>query len=142
VRERVTFAPDTLSDALRDLVGARKAKEAAILSTCNRTEVYFHGGSPEPVARWLEGVHRWENGRIVWQTERLVEAPNFSPDGSYLLVNGDGLLYRIALDDKTEIQHVDTGSRGGEEYRETGKAYEPQCRQTRPPSADANHLTL
>jgi len=65
VRERVTFAPDTLSDALRDLVGARKAKEAAILSTCNRTEVYFHGGSPEPVARWLEGVHRLPGGTLA-----------------------------------------------------------------------------
>ncbi len=64
VRERVTFAPDALSDALRDLTGARKAKEAAILSTCNRTEVYFHGGEPEPVARWLEGVHRLPDGAL------------------------------------------------------------------------------
>jgi glutamyl-tRNA reductase len=54
VRERVTFAPDALSDALRDLTARRMVKEAAILSTCNRTEVYFHGGTPEPVARWLE----------------------------------------------------------------------------------------
>ena len=54
VRERVTFAPDALSDALRELTARRMVKEAAILSTCNRTEVYFHGGTPEPVARWLE----------------------------------------------------------------------------------------
>jgi len=64
VRERVTFAPDALSDALRDLISARKVKEAAILSTCNRTEVYFHGGEPEPVARWLEGVHRLPAGAL------------------------------------------------------------------------------
>lgn len=56
VRERVAFTPDALTDALRDLTGARRVKEAAILSTCNRTEVYFHGGNPEAVARWLEGV--------------------------------------------------------------------------------------
>ena len=48
VRERVTFAPDALSGALRELTSARMVKEAAILSTCNRTEVYFHGGEPEP----------------------------------------------------------------------------------------------
>ena len=54
VRERVTFAPDALSSALRDLTSARAVKEAAILSTCNRTEVYFHGGEPAAVARWLE----------------------------------------------------------------------------------------
>ena len=48
--------PDTLSDALRDLIGARRVKEAAILSTCHRTEVYFHGDDPQAVAHWLEGV--------------------------------------------------------------------------------------
>jgi len=58
VRERVTFAPDAVSDALRELTSQRVAKEAAILSTCNRTEVYFHGGEPEPVTRWLETAHR------------------------------------------------------------------------------------
>jgi glutamyl-tRNA reductase len=58
VRERVTFAPDALSGALRELTAERMVKEAAILSTCNRTEVYFHGGRPEPVARWLESAHR------------------------------------------------------------------------------------
>jgi len=56
VREKVAFAPDVLTDALRDLTGARKVREAAILSTCNRTEVYFHGDDPQWVARWLESV--------------------------------------------------------------------------------------
>jgi len=57
VRERVTFAPDALADALRDVTGACAVGEAAILSTCNRTEVYFRGGEPMRVARWLEDVH-------------------------------------------------------------------------------------
>jgi glutamyl-tRNA reductase len=57
VRARVAFAPDALSGALRDLTSSREVKEAAILSTCNRTEVYFHGGEPEGVARWLEKTH-------------------------------------------------------------------------------------
>src|SRR5437763_15742744 len=56
VREKVAFAPDVLTDALRDLTGARKVREAAILSTCNRTAVCFHGGDPQCVARWLESV--------------------------------------------------------------------------------------
>ncbi|MBX4996458.1 TolB family protein [Rhizobium lentis] len=46
--------------------------------------------------------------REVWQTDKLVEAPNFSPDGSYLLLNGDGLLYRLPLD-RGELVRVDTG---------------------------------
>lgn len=37
-----------------------------------------------------------------------MEAPNFSPDGSYLLLNGDGLLYRLPLDGG-EVVKVDTG---------------------------------
>jgi glutamyl-tRNA reductase len=57
VRERVTFAPDALADALRDVTGACAVKEAAILSTCNRTEVYFRDGEPSRVAHWLESVH-------------------------------------------------------------------------------------
>jgi glutamyl-tRNA reductase len=57
VRERVAFSPDALSDALRDLVGARRVREAAILSTCNRTEVYFQGGDPEPIVKWLADFH-------------------------------------------------------------------------------------
>jgi len=58
VRELVAFQMDTLGGALRDLLGQPKVKEAAILSTCNRTEVYFHGAETEPVVQWLETFHR------------------------------------------------------------------------------------
>jgi glutamyl-tRNA reductase len=58
VRERVTFAPDALSDALRELTAKGAVREAAILSTCNRTEVYVHGTEPEPVVRWLEDFNK------------------------------------------------------------------------------------
>ena len=57
VREMVAFQMETLGAALRDLIGSPKVKEAAILSTCNRTEVYFHGLEPEPVSEWLESFH-------------------------------------------------------------------------------------
>ena len=58
VRETVAFQMDALGPALRELIGIPKVKEAAILSTCNRTEVYFHGSQPEPVMEWLETFHR------------------------------------------------------------------------------------
>ncbi|ULJ80692.1 hypothetical protein MF410_06840 [Rhizobium sp. C104] len=51
---------------------------------------------------------RTGRAREVWQTDKLVEAPNFSPDGSYLLLNGDGLLWRLPLDGG-EVVKVDTG---------------------------------
>jgi glutamyl-tRNA reductase len=58
VRERIAFTPDALGHALRDVLARPKVKEAAILSTCNRTEVYIRADEPAPVARWLEEFHR------------------------------------------------------------------------------------
>jgi glutamyl-tRNA reductase len=58
VREMIAFQADTLGAALRDLIGSPKVKEAAILSTCNRTEVYFNAAEPAPVMDWLESFHR------------------------------------------------------------------------------------
>src|SRR3954469_23604403 len=57
VRELVAFQQESLGHALRDLLGRPKVKEAAILSTCNRTEVTVHGSEPEPVIDWLEDFH-------------------------------------------------------------------------------------
>ena len=58
VREQVVFQLDTLASALRDLVARPKVREAAILSTCNRTEVYFNGHDEATVVQWLEEFHR------------------------------------------------------------------------------------
>src|SRR5438094_5397658 len=57
VREQVVFQLETLGQALRDLIGRPRVKEAAILSTCNRTEVYFHGADASPVSDWLADFH-------------------------------------------------------------------------------------
>ena len=57
VREQVAFQLETLGQALRDLIGRPRVKEAAILSTCNRTEVYFHGADASPVSDWLADFH-------------------------------------------------------------------------------------
>lgn len=46
--------------------------------------------------------------RVVWQTERLVEAPNWSPDGKFLIINGDGRLYRLRFDGSEPVA-IDTG---------------------------------
>ena len=40
VREKVVFGADIIADALKDFRNQGKAQEAAIFSTCNRTEVY------------------------------------------------------------------------------------------------------
>ncbi|NKB76886.1 MAG: glutamyl-tRNA reductase [Gammaproteobacteria bacterium] len=40
LREKAAFGPDSISQALSDLTSSGYAREAAILSTCNRTEIY------------------------------------------------------------------------------------------------------
>ncbi len=47
--------------------------------------------------------------RVVWQTADLVEAPNWSPDGSYLLINENGLLYRLSPKGGQAPVQLDTG---------------------------------
>ncbi len=58
LREQVAFQPDGLSEALSRLVRERPVREAAILSTCNRTELYCATETPEVVADWLADFHR------------------------------------------------------------------------------------
>ena len=44
LREKIAFTPDQISNALQSLVNEVELQELAILSTCNRTEVYaIHG---------------------------------------------------------------------------------------------------
>src|SRR6185503_11761133 len=57
VRERVVFNAETLVQALRDLVDRRRVTEAAIISTCNRTEVYCNTEDPRAAVGWLTDYH-------------------------------------------------------------------------------------
>lgn len=60
VRERVVFPLETLQTSLRALTGTASVQEAAVISTCNRTEIYAvlaPGGDPTQILRWLAGSH-------------------------------------------------------------------------------------
>ena len=57
VREQVAFHAETLEQALHDLVDHRQVKEAAILSTCNRTEIYCNTDNPLQTVEWLADYH-------------------------------------------------------------------------------------
>lgn len=46
--------------------------------------------------------------RVVHQTDDLIEAPNWSPDGKTLLINGDGLLFKVPVAGGVPVQ-VKTG---------------------------------
>ncbi len=64
VRERVVFHVERLYDALRELSRSTVQSEVAILSTCNRTELYVSGrtaadqASPRSIASLLDEYHR------------------------------------------------------------------------------------
>jgi glutamyl-tRNA reductase len=55
VRERLAFPADILDTTLKNLRNVRDISEAAILSTCNRTEFYCHTSSDDQVAliNWI-----------------------------------------------------------------------------------------
>ena len=62
VREKISFNPDRLSSALQEMLSAVGCREVAILSTCNRTELYNvqEGDFKVTQARlveWLESYH-------------------------------------------------------------------------------------
>ncbi|WP_437884085.1 glutamyl-tRNA reductase [Pseudomonas sp. LRF_L74] len=59
VRERVAFTPEQLVEALRLLCSRTSSREAAILSTCNRSELYLDQESlaADEVLQWLADYH-------------------------------------------------------------------------------------
>jgi len=60
LRERVAFSPSQLEEAGQQLRSHQSIKEAAIISTCNRTEVYtlVDAGDVRPLMTWLSEFHQ------------------------------------------------------------------------------------
>lgn len=60
IRERVAFAPGDVPEALRMLVSCPHIQEAAIVSTCNRTELYCDMASNDAktVVEWFREYHK------------------------------------------------------------------------------------
>ncbi len=58
VREQLAFHAEELRRALADLASGGRVHEAAILSTCNRTELYFQADTPQAAVEWLADYRR------------------------------------------------------------------------------------
>jgi len=65
IRERVAFNADKLHGALADLTHSKSVKEVAILSTCNRTEIYCAAETPEVVIEWLSRYHQVDRADLA-----------------------------------------------------------------------------
>lgn len=70
IRENVAFNNETLPQALADLARHNVA-EVAILSTCNRTEIYVQSIRPEVVIDWLANYHRLAADQLMPYTYTL-----------------------------------------------------------------------
>jgi len=66
IRERAAFAPEQLTTALQALCQQTQSREAAILSTCNRSELYLEQEQPaaERVLAWLARWHKLNLERL------------------------------------------------------------------------------
>lgn len=70
IRENVAFSDANLRHALSDLT-AHNVAEAAILSTCNRTEIYVQSANAEPIVQWLAKYHQLDINNLQPYTYTL-----------------------------------------------------------------------
>ncbi len=70
IREHVAFNNEIIRHALNDLT-EKNATEAAILSTCNRTEIYVQSNAPEPIVNWLAQYHHLDLNNVQPYTYTL-----------------------------------------------------------------------
>jgi glutamyl-tRNA reductase len=108
LREKVAFNEDRLVAALRTLRQETGVTEVVILSTCNRTEVYWAGSaSGAELSRWLERHHGnnldLASSLYVHQEQRAVEHAFSVASGLDSMVLGEAQIlgqlkdaYRVA----------------------------------------------
>jgi len=67
IREKVTFAPEQMEQALQQAAALKEVNEAIIVSTCNRTELYCEVGEKydNALANWLSAFHRLDDDQLT-----------------------------------------------------------------------------
>lgn len=66
IRERLAFAPEKLESALGEVKSVNALDEVAIISTCNRTELYCYGeeDAARDIVQWLREFHQLKNTNL------------------------------------------------------------------------------
>src|SRR3569833_735224 len=66
IREKVAFSPPQVSAALKELTTLPAGQEAAILSTCIRTEIvcYLEEDQSQTVVDWLKHYHKLKGDEL------------------------------------------------------------------------------
>jgi TolB protein len=52
------------------------------------------------------------SARVVYEADEVIEAPNWSRDGKFLLVNTGGSLYRLPVQGEARLEKIDLGGNG------------------------------
>ena len=126
VREKLAFAPEITATALHQLVSQSAVSEAAILSTCNRTEVYGRlsmDAMPveehhQVIAQWLSEfhqvpLHQVENHSYFQQAGQAVKHMMRVASGLDSMVLGEPQIlgqlkssFSVARHEKTATNHL------------------------------------
>ena len=126
VREKLAFAPEITATALHQLVAQSAVSEAAILSTCNRTEVYGRlsmDAMPveehhQVIAQWLSEfhqvpLHQVENHSYFQQAGQAVKHMMRVASGLDSMVLGEPQIlgqlkssFSVARQEKTATSHL------------------------------------
>ena len=126
VREKLAFAPEITATALHQLVAQSAVSEAAILSTCNRTEVYGRlsmDAKPveehhQVIAQWLSEfhqvpLHQVENHSYFQQAGQAVKHMMRVASGLDSMVLGEPQIlgqlkssFSVARQEKTATSHL------------------------------------
>ena len=126
VREKLAFAPEITATALHQLVAQSAVSEAAILSTCNRTEVYGRlsmDAMPveehhQVIAQWLSEfhqvpLHQVENHSYFQQAGQAVKHMMRVASGLDSMVLGEPQIlgqlkssFSVAQQEKTATSHL------------------------------------
>ena len=64
IREQVALPDDGVGQALEELLRLGGVREAAVLSTCNRTEIYAYAEDTAEVVAWLAGRRQLDAGHL------------------------------------------------------------------------------
>lgn len=64
LREKVIFSSEKLGLYLQDLISGENIKEAVLLSTCNRSELYCHTDNTNTIYEWFCRQHAISNNEL------------------------------------------------------------------------------
>lgn len=86
----------------------KKLLFSGALALCAASAMAQH---PLPDVSYLE-IYDLETHthKVIKEFPYTIEAPNWSPDGKYLLINKSGKLYRVNVDGSGDLEEVNTGS--------------------------------